>query len=138
MKQCVCCLQWKDENEFNWRYRVLGIRYGTCRDCQKRHQDNRYQKPRDQELERVSEGTREYVYNYLLTHPCTACGESDPKVLEFHYIGGKGWIMSNVIGGGNALVAIQAEIANCVVLCANCQRKISNRELGRSKSRKYC
>ncbi len=133
MKQCVSCLQWKDETEFDWRYKALGIRHGTCRDC--RRGDSRHQKYRDPKFEMVSESEREYVHNYLLTHPCVACGESDPRVLEFHYIGGKGWIVSSIIGGGNALVAIRAEIAQCVVLCANCRRKISNDEL-RDKVRK--
>ncbi len=128
MKQCMSCLQWKDESKFNWRYKVLGIRHVTCRDCQKGC--------RDQDLERVSGSAREYVYNYLSTHPCTACGESDPEVLEFHYKGCKGWIISNLVGGANVLVAIQAEIAQCIVLCANCRRKISNDELGWFRGRK--
>jgi hypothetical protein len=134
MKQCVRCLQWKDESEFDWRCKALGIRYVTCRACQKGYSNKWCQKCGDQEM--VSGSVKEYVHSYLLTHPCTACGESDPRVLEFHYIGGKGWIISGIIGGGNDLAAIQAEIANCVVLCTNCYRKISNGELGRFRSRK--
>ena len=136
MKQCVRCLQWKDESEFNWRYKALGVRFVTCRGCQNGHRDNRCQRHRDQRLVGVSESAREYVYNYLLTHPCTVCGESDPRVLEFHYTDGKSWILSNVIGGGNALVAIQAEIAKCVVLCPNCRQKSPNDKLGWFRCRK--
>lgn len=136
MKQCVSCLQWKDETAFNWRYKALGIRHGTCQACQQGCGDDHSQKHRDPGLERISGSAREYVYNYLLTHPCTTCGESDPKVLEFHYVGGKGWITSSIIGGGNSLVALQAEIAQCIVLCANCHRKILNGELVRFKGKK--
>jgi hypothetical protein len=40
---------------------------------------------------------REYLWNYLLTHPCAQCGEADPVVLEFHHIGGKDVAVSEMI-----------------------------------------
>lgn len=142
MKQCVKCLQWKDESEFNWRYQAPGIRHVTCHECLHGHGDDWCQKYNHPELEIVKTGkhgvkeeAREYASNYLATHPCTMCGESDPKVLGFHYTGGKGWIVSNLVGGGNVLTAIQAEIAKCVVLCANCRRKISNAQLKQPRSK---
>ena len=136
MKQCVICLQWKDEIEFSWRYKLLGIRYAMCRDCQKGHRCTGYKKRTNQELEWGGVSAREYVYHYLLTHPCTICGESDPNVLEIHHTGGKGWIISNILGGGNDLVAIQAEIATCNVLCTNCHRKTLNDGLNGFRCRK--
>jgi hypothetical protein len=32
-KKCNHCQQLKDEEEFNWRYKALGMRHPTCRDC---------------------------------------------------------------------------------------------------------
>jgi hypothetical protein len=43
MKQCVTCKQWKDEEEFNWRYKALGIRHPTCRECHKGFRKNWYE-----------------------------------------------------------------------------------------------
>lgn len=113
--------------------------YMTCREWHSGDRD----KHNYQELEtvknskhRVREEAREYVHNYLSTHPCAVCGESDPDVLEFHYTGGKGWILSNLVGGGNALAALQAEIATCIVLCANCHKKVSKDQLSRFRSKK--
>lgn len=91
-KVCVTCLQEKDETEFNFRYKALGIRHKTCRECHHKHQDNWYQSHKQQHLDnvhsrkrRVRNEAREWVYQYLLTHPCEQCREADPRVLEFHH-----------------------------------------------------
>lgn len=140
MKRCSNCMQWKDECEFKWRCKALGIRHGICRDCQKEYIDDLYRRHGGQKVEevktkkhKVAGEAGEYIQNYLSIHSCSVCGESDPQVLELHYRDGKGWIINNVIGGGNILVALQAEIANCVVLCASCRRRRSNDGLRRLK-----
>lgn len=143
MKRCNSCLAWKDESEFKWRCKALGIRHGTCQNCQKEYIDDLYRQHGGQKVEepktrnhKVMGEAGEYIHNYLSIHSCSMCGESDPQVLGFHYTDGKGWILSNVIGGGNTLVALQAEIAHCVVLCTSCHRKMSNGESGSLKDRK--
>ena len=137
MKQCVSCLVWKEEDEFNWRYKSLGIRHPTCRDCHKVHRDKWYQEHREQELERVKvrkqnkrDEARIYVYKYLSTHSCIECGENDPRVLEFHHRHGKDKEVSTLILGGYLISTIQAEIDKCDVLCANCHRKKTMDERG--------
>lgn len=80
-KVCVTCSKEKDEEEFNWRYKHLGVRHKTCRECHHGFQDNWYQKNKDHHLEnvrdrkkRVRDEAREYVWNYLSKHPCQSCG----------------------------------------------------------------
>ena len=103
-KQCHKCLEWKDEEEdFYWRFKGV-IRHHICKECQKpfqrawyqgetkeRHKKNVYERK-----VQMREEAREYVWNYLATHPCQwvnedgkVCGESNPVVLEFHHIHGK-------------------------------------------------
>jgi len=41
---------------------------------------------------------REYALEYLSTHPCSMCGETDPVVLDFHHTGDKVADVSVVIG----------------------------------------
>jgi hypothetical protein len=78
---------------------------------------------------------REFVYEYLLTHPCSTCGEDDPAVLEFHHVGQKGWEVGRMIAQGYGTEAIAAEISQCVVLCANCHRRLTAKEKGWYKGR---
>lgn len=74
--------------------------------------------------------------DYLSTHSCLECGESDPVVLEFHHRYGKDKEVSVMVAGGYPVATIQAEIDKCDVLCANCHRRKSKREQGWRKGKK--
>ena len=54
MKQCVTCLQWKNEEEFNYRYKALGIRHPACRDCHKTFRKAWYEKNKEGHLANVT------------------------------------------------------------------------------------
>ena len=64
---------------------------------------------------------KDYVANYLSTHPCVDCGESDSIVLTFDHVRGeKSNDIANMISAGGALETIIAEIEKCEVRCYNC------------------
>ncbi len=137
MKNCSHCGLYLPEEAFNWRYRLLGIRHKTCRACQNEYQKSWYQKNKDVHLTKVQtrkanvrQEARQFVLDYLSTHPCVECGESDPLVLEFHHLRGKDRAISVMIAGGYPISKIRAEIRKCVVLCANCHRRKTARERG--------
>lgn len=144
MKRCNSCGKEKDEEEFNWRYKALGIRHPTCRECQKPFRKNWYEgsakerhlknvKERKEEVRRLA---REYVLSYLQTHPCIECDERDPRVLEFHHRQEKDMAVSELVSGGYSIATIQAEIAKCDVLCANCHRKKTMNDRGWFRGKK--
>ena len=102
-----------------------------------------YERNKEQHVQNVMANTRnakqlarEYVYQYLLTHPCTNCGETDPAVLEFHHIGEKDKEVGRMIAQGYGTDAIAAEISRCTVLCANCHRRLTAEKQGWFKWRK--
>jgi hypothetical protein len=96
-KNCNHCGKYKDEEEFDWRFKSLGIPHKTCKDCM--HEFNktyfegsakeRYREQVRERKELARKYARDYVIEYLKTHPCESCGESDVRVLEFHHIGDK-------------------------------------------------
>lgn len=64
------------------------------------------------------------MLQFLCAHPCVDCGERDPVVLEFHHVREKK--RDNVaclLRGTYEWRTVAAEIAKCVVLCANCHRR---------------
>ena len=138
MKKCDHCKKWKEDEEFNWRYKNLGIRHNTCRECKHEFDKKYFSGPaKERHLQQVKERkeaarqvAREYAYNYLLTHPCEECGESDVRVLEFHHTGEKDMAVAYMVSAGYSVERIQAEISKCTILCANCHRKITVEERG--------
>jgi hypothetical protein len=81
------------------------------------------------------QNARDYVFEYLSTHPCSICGETDPVVLEFHHVGDKDNEVSRLMGRGASLEALIREIKKCSVVCANCHRRITAEERGWYKKR---
>ena len=93
-----------------------------------------YLKKKDKMIQRAKEHNntqkvilREYVKNYLLSHPCVDCGESDIIVLEFdHITDDKKYNIANMYSGGHSIETVQREINKCEVRCANCHRRITH------------
>ena len=138
MKKCDHCKELKEDGEFNWRYKNLGIRHNTCRECKHGFDKKYFEGPaKERHLQQVKERkdaarqvAREFAYNYLLNHPCEECGESDVRVLEFHHTTGKDMAVAAMVSAGYSVDRIQAEINKCTILCANCHRKLTVEERG--------
>jgi hypothetical protein len=71
-----------------------------------------------------------HVLEYLRGHPCVDCGESDPVVLEFDHVGDKIANICALVSDGAPLKTVDAEIARCEVVCANCHRRRTGQRAG--------
>lgn len=84
------------------------------------------------------EANMQRLYLYLIQHPCTDCGETNPEVLEFDHLPGfekRFEIGRAVTASTRSWTLILTEIAKCEVVCANCHRKRSNRRSGNYRFR---
>jgi hypothetical protein len=143
-KNCDHCKQWKEEEEFNWRFKNLGIRAKTCRECAHQFNKTYFEGPaKERHLKQVKERkdaarqvARDFMYDYLSTHPCETSGESDVRVLEFHHVGDKHMAVGAMVSNGFSIPRILAEISKCQVLCANCHRKVTMEERGWYRGKK--
>ncbi len=134
-RTCSMCNEEKDINEFPLRNQFTTRRQSYCKDCKAKMGKNWYENNKEHHVENVMANTknakqtaREFVYQYLLTHPCKGCGEADPAVLEFHHVGEKSWEIGRMIAQGYSSESIAAEISQCIVLCANCHRRLTAKE----------
>ena len=67
---------------------------------------------------------RQFVFNFLLDHPCVDCKETDPIVLQFDHVrGNKEANISWMISRASPINTIVDEIKKCVVRCANCHTR---------------
>jgi len=88
-----------------------------------------YQRNRDYVLEKMKKRRRElqdWFFAYKSTLCCSKCGETNPDCLDFHHVGDKSNAVSQLMAEIRNKEQILTEIKKCIVLCANCHRKLHN------------
>ena len=77
------------------------------------------------------EQVQSYLVQYLRSHPCVDCGETDIVVLDFdHVTGVKITDVGAMLSQGWGLDAIKTEITKCEVRCANDHRRVTAQRAG--------
>lgn len=109
----------------------------NCKPCVKEINRQYYLRTPEKNPQRLAsrveanQRAKEFVCNYLDTHPCVDCGEADIVVLDFdHVCGEKILDVSKMISRGYGLEAIAEEIEKCEVRCANCHRRATAKRAG--------
>jgi len=69
---------------------------------------------------------RRWFKEYKKTLCCSECPENHPACLDFHHRekDDKLFTVSYMVGRGYSKARVLAEIKKCIVLCANCHRKL--------------
>ena len=102
-----------------------------CKSCQSKNTRSWYAENREQQRANIKRNkianrliVRRKVAEYLLTHPCVDCGQTDIIVLEFdHVAGDKIDTITMLMQRNSSWEKISNEIKKCVVRCANCHRR---------------
>jgi hypothetical protein len=79
---------------------------------------------------------QEVVYQYLLSHPCVDCGETNPVILEFDHVRGSKSFAPTTGPLSHNVNAMLAEIAKCDVRCTNCHKRRTARSSCMWRTRK--
>jgi len=128
---CTKCGINKQSSEFRSRKqngRVSPIR--MCKSCLTKQRHDWYHKNGHQGRRTVRNSTRrrmledrKFLLDYLSSHPCVDCGQTNIIVLEFdHVSGNKKYKVAKMVMRGMSIKSIQEEISKCEVRCANCHR----------------
>ena len=130
MSECRNCGEEKGEEEFTWRKKGV-VRHKVCKTCQRAYNREYYAQNRDKEIARAvrnkakqRQRLREFLFEYLSTHPCVDCGEDDIIVLEIDHVRGKkDYTINGIIVNGVSIERAKEELAKCEIRCANCHRR---------------
>jgi hypothetical protein len=102
----------------------------VCANCHRRRTASRARSWRVDPTWRMSRSNRPlrarnllFLLDYLRAEPCVDCGEADPVVLDFDHVGEKRWGVVQLAGRECSLAALEREIAECEIRCANCHRR---------------
>ncbi len=130
-KICTRCKQERDaEFDFNWKDKSRSVRHSRCKFCQSQLSKDHYVNNKQAYGARarargsiIIPENRKRLIEYLMRHPCVACGQPDVRVLDFDHVRGeKHRHISQMINIACSWATIETEIAKCEVRCANCHR----------------
>lgn len=142
-KICSKCRIMKPFTEYFFRDKKRNKLHAQCKVCYRAIRavsyTKHYEKYREHYRERARIRSmifrtvyRENLVRYLLHHPCTECGESDIRVLEFDHIDpkSKSFNIARSYQYASSWHQILLEIDKCRVLCANCHKRRTAKQFG--------
>ncbi len=93
---------------------------------------SQYREKHKESRNRLRDEKAKRVYDYLRTHPCIDCGETDPVVLEFDHKANELKVESVciLVAHNFSWALIETEIKKCEVRCANCHRRKTATQFG--------
>lgn len=127
-RRCTKCNVPKSIDQFARRYNK---RRASCKQCHNDYLRNiHYVKNKEAYYARSARRRKKMVkivkktiFEYLSSHSCVDCGESNPLVLEFDHVRGKKHAdVASISRGDHSMVTVFREIEKCDVRCANCHR----------------
>ncbi len=131
MKQCNKCGLEKNESEFSKK--TGNQLQAHCKKCHSLYVRSHYLKNKETYKQRAnitnklySERNQAFVNQYKRERGCLICSEAEPAALDFHHLiaEDKESAVSSMIYSGLSVKTLLKEINKCVVLCANCHRKL--------------
>jgi len=140
-KECTGCGIPRPIEEFPIKHKKRGTRGTRCLSCRSAYAKLHYRRNKESYLARTKKSRHRgrdalwfWLMNYLRSHPCVDCGETDPLVLQFDHRDGTEKI--DAIGSmisRSSWTTFLAEVAKCDVRCANCHRVRTARQFNWSK-----
>lgn len=129
MKTCPHCQQQLSFESFNKNKTKKDGFQAVCRDCQAAYTQNHYQQNKALYIERAKKTgkearkqAREFI-DAAKDHPCMDCGvKYKPWQMDFDHLDPELKRMNVARLSTYSVKIIEAEIAKCELVCANCHR----------------
>ena len=134
MKVCSKCGIEKDATEFYSSTRCSDGLQSRCKQCNKVDHKQHYQKDKDKYKERSKSRRQRVLTEYMewrSKQKCCRCGETEEACLDAHHSdpSQKEFSLSKLGIEEFGSERWHAELAKCIIVCANCHRKIHKYEI---------
>lgn len=131
MKTCTVCRAEKTLAEFGKNKTKSDGLQSHCLSCGRERNKSWYAQNKEYQNEKTSKQSKARRELYVSrtrkiasSYGCQLCKECDPVVLDFHHVRDKKFHIADAVGTGVSWERIDQEIQKCVVLCANCHRRV--------------
>ncbi len=86
----------------------------------------KHRKEHNQQNQKNRNELRAWFRDFKSQHKCNMCTETHPACLDFHHQNpnNKKQTVANLVHRGASKDRIEREMLKCVILCANCHRKL--------------
>lgn len=124
MKVCTKCNIPKDEDEFAFRNKIANKRKSLCKVCERPYKTKYYRENKKDYPERTRK--KEKILKEIIQDrkkECSNCGEKEKVCLDFHHLRDKKFNLAHGSKTGS-ITKVLEELEKCIVLCANCHRKL--------------
>lgn len=129
MKSCIGCNKELALSEFSFKNKTKGILQSRCKTCYNEYNRSYYRageytKQRDR-VKNNNKLLRQRFRAWKEHQQCCVCGESAVECLDFHHTdpSSKEGNLARAVDFGS-WDRVMEEVAKCVIVCANCHRKI--------------
>ncbi len=139
MRTCTNCNKEKELNRDNFHYKSKAkntFNY-ICIPCWKVYHKAHYKSNKQIYISKAKLTKQQLVetnilllLNYLKTHHCVDCGESDPLTLEFDHVRDTKKFNVSTRLAQVSWDKVQDEIEKCEVRCANCHKRKTAKQFG--------
>lgn len=122
---CSSCMKEKPLSDFNFRNKHGGIYQRSCKECTRIAGKLHYTRNREKVIARSVDNRQRGNYWYAQFKnilECEVCGENFGPCLEFHHTNPD--VKERDPSTQYNWTKFKKEIEECVVVCANCHRKI--------------
>ena len=126
MKRCTKCGELKPASEYNKKKSRLDC---YCRECNKIRQREWYSANRTKKvayskarMKVIRKKVKVWIESIKQCRGCAVCDEGCAACLDFHHPGEKEFSICQ--RRDVSLARVMSEVAKCILLCANCHRKL--------------
>lgn len=130
MKNCDTCKEEKDLNDFNKNRAKKDGFNSICRQCSNKR-SKQYYKDNTQHHKSVITKRNSKIrkrhkamVDELKFTGCSICDEKEICCLDYHHLRDKENAIAVMVASGVSWSKILEEISKCILVCANCHRKI--------------